>query len=89
MWLVAADMRPYYFLNLLTLIDIMVVIIPLALKLLNTMPELSNQSGLINLLLLRILQLQRVIVDTKTFSKYLIALGFKVTEIRPYQLQLA
>ena len=85
----AADMKPSYFLKPLTLIDIVVVIIPLALKLSNAMPELSHQSGLINLLLLRILRLQRVIVDTETFSKYLIALGFKATEIRPYQLQLA
>ena len=35
------------------------------------------------------LRLQRVIVDPETFSTYMIALGFKATEIRPYQLQLA
>ena len=50
----AADLKSSYFVQPLTLIDIVVVIIPLALKILPAafgltfLPELSNKSGLIN-----------------------------------------
>lgn len=50
---------------------------------------LSSSSGLINLRLLRILRLQLVLSDLKTFGKFEIALGLKPSDIRPYQLQLA
>eukprot|EP00978_Attheya_sp_CCMP212_P000509 scaffold1008_cov47-Attheya_sp.AAC.3 len=44
---------------------------------------------LINLRLLRILRLQRVLVDMETFASFEIALGLQPTDVRPYQLQLA
>lgn len=45
--------------------------------------------ALINLRLLRILRLQRVLVDYDTFSKFELALGLNPSDARPYQLQLA
>jgi voltage-gated potassium channel len=44
---------------------------------------------LINLRLLRILRLQRVLVDYETFEKFEIAIGLDPSNTRPYQLQLA
>jgi len=45
--------------------------------------------GLINLRLLRLLRLQRVLVDYETFRKFELALGLDRSDTRPYQLQLA
>jgi Ion channel len=46
-------------------------------------------AGLQNLLLLRILKLQRVLTDINTFARFAITLGLKPKDVRPYQLQLA
>lgn len=45
--------------------------------------------ALINLRLLRILRLQRVLVDYETFEKFELAIGLDPSNTRPYQLQLA
>ena len=45
--------------------------------------------AIINLRLLRILRLQRVLVDYDTFQKFELALGLEASNTRPYQLQLA
>jgi len=84
-------------------VDILVVILPLLLPLipynpsftgfLNDLPLtwLMSNTALINLRLLRILRLQRVLVNPESFQKFLNALGieenFVVTQ--PYQLDLA
>ena len=52
-------------------------------------PASLTGSALINLRLLRILRLQRVLVDDETFQKFEVALGLNPSDIRPYQLQLA
>mmetsp|Transcript_10506 Transcript_10506/g.11595 ORF Transcript_10506/g.11595 Transcript_10506/m.11595 type:complete len:512 (-) Transcript_10506:72-1607(-) len=46
-------------------------------------------ADLINLRLLRILRLQRVLIDYETFTKFELALGLNPSAVRPYQLQLA
>ena len=45
--------------------------------------------ALVNLRLLRLLRLQRVLVDYETFKKFELALGLDLSDTRPYQLQLA
>ena len=45
--------------------------------------------GLQNLMLLRVLRLNRVLTDTNTFERFEVALGIKSRDVRPYQLQLA
>ena len=45
--------------------------------------------GLQNLMLLRVLRLNRVLTDIKTFERFEVALGIKSRDVRPYQLQLA
>jgi hypothetical protein len=81
-----------YFTRPLVALDVVVVMLPLVL---NGAPHdlvpfwLMNSSGLINLRLLRILRLQRVLVDMETFASFEIALGLQPTDVRPYQLQLA
>merc|ERR1712157_283485 len=83
----AAQLKPSYLVEFLSLIDIFVVIIPLLCKLFHT--DVNIQSGLTNLLLLRILSLQRVTTDVDTFTKFVCALGLQPRDVRPYQLQLA
>lgn len=45
--------------------------------------------ALVNLRLLRLLRLQRVLVNYETFKKFELALGLDLSDARPYQLQLA
>ena len=51
--------------------------------------SVANSPGLQNLLLLRILRLQRVLSDIDTFSRFEMALGLPPESVRPFQLQLA
>ena len=52
-------------------------------------PAGITSGALINLRLLRLLRLQRVLVDYETFKKFELALGLNKSDTRPYQLQLA
>lgn len=54
-----------------------------------SVPSTLMGGALINLRLLRILRLQRVLVDYETFKKFELALGLPASDTRPYQLQLA
>ena len=49
----------------------------------------SANSALLNLRLLRILKFQRILTDKDTYMKFELALGMKMSDVRPYQLQLA
>lgn len=98
----------------LVLVDLVVVILPLILVLVSTsggdvynfLPSwLTSTSGLlVNLRLLRVLRLQRVLVDMDTFAEFQMALGVlpqqqqtatddvdndDVYYVKPYKLQLA
>lgn len=75
----------------LVLVDVVVVILPLALPIIPGMPLWStSQSLLINLRLLRLLRVQRLLRDMGTFTKFTAALGLPgLGEVQPYQLQLA
>mmetsp|Transcript_27806 Transcript_27806/g.42076 ORF Transcript_27806/g.42076 Transcript_27806/m.42076 type:complete len:468 (-) Transcript_27806:93-1496(-) len=85
----------------LVLIDIVVIILPSILLLLPfslraTLPSwCTSTGGLQNLRLLRILRLQRVLVDLETFANFQTALGFQAKSdtasggVKSYQLQLA
>lgn len=96
-WYGVGKLKIIYLANPLVLIDILVSVVPLAL--LTVIPFLGagamvpswmmSNSGLVNLRLLRILRLQKVLVDMENFSKFEMALGLKPSQIRPYQLQLA
>lgn len=52
-------------------------------------PPSFTGGALINLRLLRILRLQRVLVDYETFENFELAIGLDPSDTRPYQLQLA
>ena len=54
-----------------------------------SVPSSLMGGALINLRLLRILRLQRVLIDYETFKKFEMALGLPSSDTRPYQLQLA
>lgn len=54
-----------------------------------SVPSSLMGGALINLRLLRILRLQRVLVDYETFKKFELTLGLPASDTRPYQLQLA
>ena len=54
-----------------------------------SVPASFTGGALINLRLLRLLRLQRVLVDYETFKKFELALGLNISDTRPYQLQLA
>ena len=54
-----------------------------------SVPASFTGGALINLRLLRLLRLQRVLIDYETFEKFELALGLNVSDTRPYQLQLA
>jgi voltage-gated potassium channel Kch len=89
----------------LVLVDLVVVILPLVLVLVSNsgvsgdaysfLPSwLTSTSGLVNLRLLRVLRLQRVLVDMDTFAEFQKALGVPQTDVdnvyvQPYKLQLA
>lgn len=49
----------------------------------------SANSALLNLRLLRILKFQRILTDKDTYMKFELALGMRMSDVRPYQLQLA
>jgi voltage-gated potassium channel Kch len=88
----------------LVLVDLMVVILPLILVLVSNsggdvysfLPSwLTSTSGLVNLRLLRVLRLQRVLVDMDSFAEFQMALGVPQADVdddihvKPYKLQLA
>jgi len=85
----------------LVLIDIVVIILPsillfLPFSLRTTLPSwCTSTGGLQNLRLLRILRLQRLLVDIETFTNFQTALGFQAKNgnsgggVKSYQLQLA
>lgn len=88
----------------LVLVDLLVVILPLILVLVSNsggdayrfLPSwLTSTSGLVNLRLLRVLRLQRVLVDQHTFAEFQMALGVPQADVdddirvKPYKLQLA
>ena len=54
-----------------------------------SVPASFTGGALINLRLLRLLRLQRVLVDYETFKKFELALGLNISDTRPYQLQLS
>ena len=87
-----------YFSRPLVMVDAVVNLLPLFIGWLGPKSNvraliprfLTSQEGLQNLRLLRILRLQRGLIDKKAFSRYLRALGVKgYDDVRPYQLQLA
>ena len=103
-WYAAGQFKLIYLTKPLVVIDIIVVLLPLALVSVMPLLEklgvlgetqdmilygLQDSSGLQNLLLLRVLRLQRVLTDINTFSRFRRALGLSKQNIRPYQLQLA
>jgi voltage-gated potassium channel Kch len=87
----------------LVLVDLVVVILPLILVIVSNsggdaysfLPNwLTSTSGLVNLRLLRVLRLQRVLVDMDTFAEFQMALGVPQADednvyVKPYKLQLA
>lgn len=89
-----ADFSPKYLIEPLAIIDL-IAILPVFIKVIALTPGLDvphilyTSGALINLRLLRILRLQRVLVDYETFAKFQRTLGLSQSETRPYQLQLA
>jgi len=55
----------------------------------NSIPRLVYVNGLTFLRLLRILRLQRVLRTHKSFARFQAAMGFRPSDFKPYQLQLA
>lgn len=88
-WWCADEFRPRYLLEPLSVLDIVVVLIPLSVQRAFPFLTVYNSPGLQNLLLLRILRLRRVMSDVGTFSRFEMALGLREGDVRPYQLQLA
>ena len=96
-WYASAEQGPKYFAKPFVLVDILVVVLPLFLQILNRehmlLPSLSwlmSQGGLITLRLLRILRLQRVLTSMESFANFQRALGVtNPTDVQPYKLQLA
>jgi len=91
-WYFVGEGKAKYLANPFSVIDIVVVILPLCLQILPSfdfLPSISTLSSLVNLRLLRILRLQRVLKDIETFGNFQKALGLKQRDVRPYQLQLA
>jgi voltage-gated potassium channel len=85
-----------YLVQPLVLVDLLVVILPLIPLLVpntaayDVLPNwLFSSGGLVNLRLLRVLRLQRVLIDMDTFADFQSALGIPRTEVKPYKLQLA
>jgi len=88
-WFASANFNPQYLLKPLVVLDIVVVLIPLSVQSIFPFLSVTNSPGLQNLLLLRILRLQRVLSDIDTFSRFEMALGLPPESVRPFQLQLA
>jgi len=88
-WFASANFNPQYLLKPLVVLDIVVVLIPLSVQSIFPFLSVANSPGLQNLLLLRILRLQRVLSDIDTFSRFEMALGLPPESVRPFQLQLA
>ena len=74
---------------MIDLVAILPGLIKIAAALGAAVPPSLMGGDLINLRLLRILRLQRVLVDYETFAKFELALGLNPSDVRPYQLQLA
>lgn len=96
-WIASPNPRKHLA-NGLVLVDVIVVILPFLVSVLqyanlgslNAFPIWLKSSGaLVNLRLLRILRLQRVLQNMETFTRFERALGIPSINIRPYQLQLA
>jgi voltage-gated potassium channel len=96
-WFASNDVKRH-FRQPMVLVDIVAVILPLLFALqpqsfwigVSWVPNwLTSSSGLINLRLLRILRLQRVLQDMETFTKFEMALGISLNNVRMWQLQLA
>jgi voltage-gated potassium channel len=86
------DFSLRYVVQPLAIIDL-IAILPAVVKVVALMgiavpPDILNDA-LVNLRLLRILRLQRVLVDYETFQKFEFALGRSPSDTQPYQLQLA
>lgn len=93
-WYGFGQLTGRYLRNFLVIIDLLVVVLPFGLSMAPALammlpPILSSPSGLITLRLLRIVRLQRVLVDMETFGQIEIALGRKKSEVKAYQLQVA
>jgi Ion transport protein len=97
-WYADAEQGPKYFAKPFVLVDMVVVILPIFLQILNHegwwggLPSflMSQDGGLITLRLLRILRLQRVLTSMEHFANFQRALGVtNPTDVQPYKLQLA
>jgi hypothetical protein len=97
-WYADAEQGPKYFAKPFVLVDMVVVILPIVLQILNhegmwgVLPSflMSQDGGLITLRLLRILRLQRVLTSMEQFANFQRALGVtNPTDVQPYKLQLA
>eukprot|EP00977_Amphora_coffeiformis_P026978 scaffold32070_cov203-Amphora_coffeaeformis.AAC.1 len=101
-WYAAGQFKVIYLTKPLAVIDIFVILIPLALDVVLPLLDSANlleggsflyglqtSAGLQNFLLLRVLRLRRVLTDIGTFRRFAGALGLKSKDVRPYQLQLA
>ena len=91
-WFSSSAPRGRHFTQPLILVDVFVVLIPFLVTTTGTewLPAwLTSSSSLINLRLLRILRLQRVLQDMKTFTRFEEGLGIPAGKVKAYQLQLA
>ena len=94
-WLVTSSSPLRYFAQPLVLVDVFVVFVPFLVSIAPKFMDphlpswLTSSSSLINLRLLRILRLQRVLVDQETFARFERALGIPSSDIKGWQLQLA
>lgn len=93
-WYSVGQLKITYLLRPLAFIDVFASVLPVVLSNVSFLgvgyipAVLSSPSALANLRLLRILRLQALLVDMKTFSKVQIAFGIE-TEVKKYQLTLA
>lgn len=83
----ASSLRSSFLLSPLALLDLL-SFMPQLVGLIIDDP-LNMGSGLGALRLLRVLRLQRFIVDAETFNRFQLALGVPPATVRPYQLQVA
>ncbi|GKY94471.1 hypothetical protein MPSEU_000413000 [Mayamaea pseudoterrestris] len=91
-WFCSSAPRGRHLTQPLILVDIFVVLIPFLVTTTGTewLPAwLTSSSSLINLRLLRVLRLQRVLQNMKTFTRFERALGIPTGNVKAYQLQLA
>jgi voltage-gated potassium channel len=91
-WFCSSAPRGLHFTQPLILVDVFVVLIPFLVTTTGTewLPAwLTSTSSLINLRLLRVLRLQRVLQNMKTFTRFERALGIPAGNVKAWQLQLA